>query len=791
MLEQLSIESKYSLDSLNRQRDNYEKAVSAGRESTSNAGRKLLNDNLDVLTMSIMNMMNTKTKGKPSTAIKYLNKIAPEATASITLKTFMDGLIVGKDMTQTLVLLGDNIYIESLSQDLREACSYKYKQLQAKLKELNQKGKGNLAGNVIEFYADKFLETKEDIGDDEKLKIGAKLLDILMSCTNLIEKKMHVENGKRIYRLHPTADTLAILKASTMSDAINFPLYPLMVVPPKPWTNAYDGGYLSSAVKPLELVKTRSYTVLEGIDAEIDNMQEVLGAVNTIQETAWKIDPFILDIHNQVIDNKLGAYTKVKLDVFSQRAFFEQCIKIANQFVKYDKVYIPYTLDFRGRIYAAPLLHVQGADWMKALFRFAESKPINTDEEKWALFVHCANTWGEDKVSFEDRVQWVYDNLEMLWDCVGNPMDNITWLEADKPYQFLQAARDVCGFMVEGFGYKSSVPVALDGSCSGIQHFGAMTRDSYTCSQVNLTPQAKPADIYQEVADIIKDHIECTYGELLEWTDKETVRNYLLKGNTYDELSKEEQKQYYTDLESWAWYHFGVTRKVCKRSVMTFAYGSGKFGYADQLKEDFMQDQNTDTSIFEDDGFRACKVMAEYLDMGISKVVSKPKDAMSYLQAIAKETAKENLPVKWVTPLGFPVIQDYRKENSKLVEVSILGQRVRPTLSIRSKDLCARKAASSVSPNFVHSMDATHLMMTVIGLHNQDITDIALVHDSFGVHAANAPELFDTVRHAMTVLYDEHDVLTEFKQLNKASDLEVTRGDYEITTINQCDYAFA
>ena len=48
-----------------------------------------------------------------------------------------------------------------------------------------------------------------------------------------------------------------------------------------------------------------------------------------------------------------------------------------------------------------------------------------------------------------------------------------------------------------------------------------------------------------------------------------------------------------------------------------------------------------------------------------------------------------------------------------------------------------RRQANGISPNFVHSLDATVMLLTVAYAKQKGIVDFAMVHDSFGTLAAN------------------------------------------------------
>ena len=108
--------------------------------------------------------------------------------------------------------------------------------------------------------------------------------------------------------------------------------------------------------------------------------------------------------------------------------------------------------------------------------------------------------------------------------------------------------------MEQGTDYVSHIPVAFDGSCSGIQHFSAMLKDEIGGTAVNLVPDDKVHDIYGIVAEhvkqaVMKDAAEGTEDEL---KTAEDGTEYVSKGTKA--LANE-------------WLAYGITRKVTKRSV--------------------------------------------------------------------------------------------------------------------------------------------------------------------------------------------------------------------------------
>lgn len=838
---QYEIEMDASLRGVEKTKEALAKALKGKREAETVAGTYLIERNTLAVMTALQNHMEiaqAKRGGNPK-ALTFIKQLGLEVCAYMTIRSVINGLTSSKNVTGTTISLGKAIHMESLSDEIREYDQDRYKSLVRTL-DKNRKDKNYFSANgTVEWYAKETLPQYEDLPNAEYAKIGHFFLQALLDATDLAEVECVRKGAQTTNHLVPTEATVKFIKETSTKHGIANPLYPLMVVPPKDWGDCYTGGYLTDNIKNVLMVKAHR-TVVEELDSRFDKMQGVADALNNAQKTAWKIDPWMVELIDRIHSEELKDYTSINLTSLSEMAHYEQLIGMAKRFIKFEEVYVPYQVDFRGRLYAVSALNPQGADWVKSVFRFARGEAINSIEEYWALAVHVANLGGVDKVSFTDRVEWAEENLEDFWDYLADPIENNGWLKADKPFQFLQAVRDFVGFHVHGWGYESSVPVALDGSCSGIQHFGVMTRDTATCGQVNLVPNDKPDDIYQSVADQVNQLIRETIGEDIlaletreEVVEAFCVANGITKETLEDALADKESKAFHKEFfaftEAWAWYRYGVSRKVCKRSVMTFAYGSGEYGYGEQVMEDTLAPMTfgqaieffyvspieeqitmskatkealaagTDEIDLEgtkgtEKGFRAAKVLASYLAKAIQRTVRKPSEAMKYIQAIARETAKAGIPVRWETPLGLLVVQDYRKDVAKRLDITVMGQRVRSQVRERTRKIDSKANTNGASPNFVHSLDATHLMMVVNGLVvRTGHQDIALVHDSFGTHAAFAPELFDTIRLTMEDLYESHDVLEDFKRLNVVPKEvpEVIRGDYALSTIYECDYAFA
>ncbi|WP_242495459.1 DNA-directed RNA polymerase [Salinicola tamaricis] len=120
--------------------------------------------------------------------------------------------------------------------------------------------------------------------------------------------------------------------------------------------------------------------------------------------------------------------------------------------------------------------------------------------------------WGNDKVSFDERVQFIEEDMrETIKDIVADPLTFRDWTTADKPWQFLAWCyewSDMLDHVADGkpaSAFESRIPVAMDGSCSGIQHYSAMLRDRRGGTSVNLCDSEKPNDVYGDVASVVRE----------------------------------------------------------------------------------------------------------------------------------------------------------------------------------------------------------------------------------------------------------------------------------------------
>lgn len=99
-----------------------------------------------------------------------------------------------------------------------------------------------------------------------------------------------------------------------------------------------------------------------------------------------------------------------------------------------------------------------------------------------------------------------------------------------------------------------------------------------------------------------------------------------------------------------------------------------------------------------------------------------------------------------------------------------------------------RRATNGVVPNFVHSMDAAHLCMTL----NEFTGQVVPIHDSFGTHPCDVSELHRALRSTFVELYQQFNI-QEFLEFNAVDTEEhpvPSQGDLDLEAVLTSRFMF-
>ena len=748
------------------------KARDKGRPSATAGATMLLKSLIEPSVAAFDAWMSKPSPGAHARAKDLLRSLPSDTCVYIALKVMIDGLVEKRVERDVLLKIGrlieDEVRFRHFKSIDRKAAGY----AEADLKKRTSHQKHARAA-MVHAMGKANIEW-EGWTDDERLRVGVKVINIIAKATGVVSREVVRRKRRTKSYLTLSEDALALLDDfHGLAETLSPPLLPTLI-PPKPWESPWGGGYWTEAIPRRPLVKTRHREYLKNLE-DVD-MPEVYTAINLAQATPWSVNQQILDTarwfwersieiaglprreYREVpqkphdIDTNDEARKSYRIEAAkvhnwnrettSHRVQATSILGTAQQMRAEKRFWFPYQYDFRGRLYPIPVfLTPQGCDLAKGLLQFADGKPLGPDGGGW-LAVHGANSFGFDKVSFEDRVQWVLDHEGDIMKCGINPLDNRWWADADDPWQFLAFCFEWVKFQAKGEGHVSHLPVHVDGSCNGLQHLSALGRDERGGAAVNLVPAERPRDIYSEVAD-------------------ELVAS-LLSGHA----------QRADSLKAVRWRPI-IDRKVCKRPTMTYPYGCVAYGVRAMILEDTLRPlRDLGQSPFApEDELPAAIFLADHMLTAIRMVVTSAAEVMEWLQGVAGKLAAEELPVIWTTPDGFPVLQDYRKMKSRRVDTTLMGSLVRFRLANEDDALNVSRMRAGIAPNITHSLDACHMraVINAVGALTDDgsLPYLGLVHDSFGTLACDVPVLGTLLREAFVRMYTP-DVLEELADELKA-----------------------
>jgi DNA-directed RNA polymerase len=628
----------------------------------------------------------------------------------------------------------------------------------------------------------------------ERVDVGMRLLDIILRTTDLVEKKDYYNKGKHIVTLEPTEQALEFVRKYDEVAELMHPRTMPCIIQPDDWTDLDQGGYYSPELRShtkLVLVRDRWHRKVIRKQIASGGMAQVIDAVNTAQHVPWKVNKRVLDVARTVWAKNLAIgmpaseklepapspfpeIDKEKMSDEQKAVFLEwkrhasetytkererqgkgfqtaSIMRAANEYAAHPAFWFVWTMDFRGRMYTTTSgFSPQGPDLAKGMLLFRDGVRLGVRGVYW-LKVHGANRFGYDKVNFDDRVKWVDERHDWFMKAAASPLDHVdVWAKADKPYQFLAFLFEYYEMMTGKLvgqkpeDYISYLPIGLDGSCNGLQHFSAMFRDERGGRATNLVPQPIPSDIYREVADVclVKIKHAATADALMkQWT---TFANQYGDGK--------------------------LPRKVSKRPVMTLPYGSTRQSCTEYIY-DAAQEYTQDQPHFVLDGlnstFKAATALTPLMWTSIGEVVVAARLGMDWLKKCASLMSKKSLGISWRTKDGF-VVHMYEREKEVVRIETVLAGRYQARVGNHTDTLNKHGQRNGIAPNFVHSQDAAHLRATILKAREAGITSLALIHDDYGTHAGNTDTLHRLIRESFVEQYEQFDPIKSFKEWQEA-----------------------
>ena len=589
--------------------------------------------------------------------------------------------------------------------------------------------------------------------------------------------------------------------------------------------------------KPLSIssMSQNGSTVVKdrGLREELDLNTPFIRCINRLQQTSWRINERVFNAlkeNDGFISSSKEKNDARELKRLSKMIEWKFIRTKANIILDRKEDFYQYiSADYRGRLYYnESFFNFQGSDYARGIMQFAEPKLLREEDTYW-LAIHTAASYNEsydidsipdwvskdyrayleeqglesisvDKMTLDDRVEWTQQNIDRIIE-LGKTctFDH----EAEKKVAFLAACVEWWDYSQSDGEFYSCLPIPIDGSNNGWQHLGAISKDPETGELVGLVP-----------VDIQKDFYVQTAKELI----KQTTDEHLL-----EILNSMPMKS--------------IRKGISKRGSMTRAYSAGAGKIAENMYFDCKtEDYHESYGITQE----SCNKFARLLIQAINTVCPGPLQTMAYFQALAafeigkfgvdhdlvkrrkelnrlpdptdeeleelndicKQLEEQNeqliygngkASISWTTPSGFNVDYVNWGMNNYRCKGTISGyRRVNHVVQQPSDKPDIRGFMCGISPNFIHSMDASHMALVI---DEWDGT-FGAVHDSFSTHACDVDKLLALTKSKFIEMYDVdnfYDYIEDQLITNK-TDLDVDqpdRGSLKIREIEDSDYFFA
>ena len=696
----------------------------------------------------------------------YVSQLEPLAAAAISLKLTFDKVFSYKEGSNQLVNVCD-----AIGHAVESECQMRHYETAAPglLNVLKKNYWHRSIGTqqkvvVIQTLMNRYnVEPWSTWGRSNRVKLGAWLLDCISETSQWFYKDKIREGRKTVNYVFPTPGFLEIKDAVMKESELFAPIAWPMLIEPNDWGEKPGGYLLNEVMRGHEMVRHGHDTRIQG--------ETPIAFLNRIQKVGYTLNSFIVNVAEKLYERGVSvgkfipiveiplppkppdiadnedsrkAYRRAAAEAMNTNAsaFKRSCrtrmtLEAARRF-NGKTFYIPWSFDYRGRAYPIPaFLTPQDTDFGKSLLNFDRSSAVTPEAEKWLAF-QVATTFGLDKSPMEERQLWVQHNVPLITIIACNPLDNIhEWENVEEPWQFLAACYEYYNCVITKNCHTTSLPIAIDATCSGLQILAGLARDKKTAELVNVTRSPMPQDAYRVVA-------------------------MQSRGSIPKRLTK----------------HWD--RKCVKRVVMTIPYNAKPYS-----NRSYIRDALKEKGI-EIDKDELTKTVTAVRN-AMHKVVPGPMAVMKWIEdEVSRALARGVSELEWTTPSGFVVHQKIMKKHFETLNLQLLGRCVVKVATDDTDEVDKARHKAATSPNLIHSLDASLLHIATMRFKHP----IALIHDSVLCRATDMSILSTLVRETYMHLFAKHDYLTDFAKQIQAETEPPIIGDLEPSNVLKSTYFF-
>ena len=770
------ISKQYSLEkeaiSCGRQRlmDSIQKLEEKSYASASVYGTASISAALPLVIKEIDSSVSKLKKGAAGQhyqpVAKHLSELESLAIATIALKVIFDNVFSMKRDADILA----NVLV-SVGSALESECKFRwyranYPEL---MKYIEDKYFHESCGTQQKVAIASVIFGRKDIvwpswNIKTRTSLGAWCLNSTIIATGWFTKEIDQKSKRRkVARVVPTPKFNEVreqlIRSAEMFSGIPWP----MLIRPNDWTNDKCGGYITN-----ELMRGHELTRRGNPSLKHGNIP--LAFLNKLQQVEYRVNTHVLDTAKHfnergisigkfipiteafkppkppdIEDNEEAkqAWKRATAEAYNaDRINFKRSVRTRTQLeaaekFRDDEFYLCWSFDYRGRAYPIPaFLTPQDTDFGKALIRFSNESPVTRQADTWLAF-QVATTFGLDKATMIERIQWVDRNRSLISKIATDPIGSLPeWEGVDEPWQFMAACHEYHHCCIECDKPTTGLMVAVDATCSGLQILAGLAKDRSTAELVNVCPGNQPSDAYKAVAEEAKKYVPM---ELHHW----------------------------------------LTRKTTKRTVMTIPYNATKSSSRVYIREALREQGFEPTP-------EQVSIVVDAVYKSMDAIVPGPMRVMRWIKTHVGQYIRSGATeVEWTTPSGFVVNQQRNKRETERLDLQLLG-RTQVSLTVGKGEPCPTRHKSSTAPNLIHSLDASILHCSFQEF-NEPFT---VIHDSILARAGDMGTLNRLVRETYTQIFTQDCWLTRFGEIIEATEPPPIVGTLDPKIVADSTYFF-
>uniref|UniRef100_UPI00398F7099 DNA-directed RNA polymerase, mitochondrial isoform X2 n=1 Tax=Pristiophorus japonicus TaxID=55135 RepID=UPI00398F7099 len=208
----------------------------------------------------------------------------------------------------------------------------------------------------------------------------------------------------------------------------------------------------------------------------------------------------------------------------------------------------------------------------------------------------------------------------------------------------------------------------------------------------------------------------------------------------------------------------------------------------------------------------ASHYLVQQVFSSLKEMFTGTREIQDWLTESARLIARSGSSVEWVTPLGLPIVQPYHRTRTTLLRSNLQNLKMQISHDATQRPDTV-KQKNAFPPNFIHSLDSTHMMLTALYCYSAGLTFVS-VHDCFWTHAFTVDVMNKVCReqfvalHTQPILQDlskflvnkyRHNIpvdrkskkLQEYKRMLELLSKVPKTGEFDLEKVKESTYFFS